>query len=88
MKAQVAPSLKAVRPPSSPSSKRPRRKAKYLARRGDSEVSVYETPVTVRGSTYESFTVSFYAQGKRQRRRFKDFPEAKLEADRIAEQKA
>lgn len=37
---------------------------------------------------YETFLLAYYANGKRQRRRFMDFAKAKAEAERITEQKA
>ena len=42
----------------------------------------------VRGKKYRTFTVSYFANGKRQRQQFRDFEEANTEATNIADQKA
>lgn len=55
---------------------------------GDVRVKIYRTTSLVRGKTYPTFTLSYFANGHRQRRQFTQFNEAKREALRIAEQKA
>ncbi len=47
-----------------------------------------KTKANVRGENFQSFLLSYYANGKRQLRRFVDFSKASEEATRIAEQKA
>lgn len=69
----------------------PARKPKawpLVVRSGDCEVKIYHTPTTVRGQAYDSYTLSYFANGKRIRSRFSDFSTAKLKATLIAEQKA
>lgn len=51
-------------------------------------MKVYRTTTTIRGKAYTTFTLSYFANGKRQRRQFSEFSEARLEAQRIAQQKA
>jgi integrase len=75
----------------SPKSPAPVRKPKawpLVIRSGDCEVKIYHTPTTVRGQSYDSYTLSYFANGKRIRSRFSDFATAKLKAELIAEQKA
>lgn len=57
-------------------------------RNGDCVVKIYRTTTTVRGDSYPTFTLSYFANGMRQRRQLADFGKAKNEAERIAEQKA
>ena len=49
---------------------------------------IYKNKGHVRGENFQTFLLSYYANGKRQLRRFVDFPKASEEAARIAEQKA
>jgi len=57
-------------------------------RNGDCVVKIYRTPTVVRGKRYQGFTLSYFSGGRRQRRQFSVYAEAKREADRISEQKA
>ncbi len=47
---------------------------------------IYSTPVSVKGTRYDSFTVVYYSQGKRQRERFSDYAEAYSHAEEKATQ--
>jgi integrase len=67
---------------------RDKRQAAYVSRSGDTDIPVYASKVRVRGKTYTSFVLAYYANGKRQRRRFPTLAQAKVEADLIAGQKA
>lgn len=53
-------------------------------RQGSAEVKIYATPVTVGGTSYEQFTVSYYLGSKRVRQRFSDLNRAKTEAHAAA----
>lgn len=53
-------------------------------RQGSAEVKIYATPVTVGGTSYEQFTISFYLGSKRIRQRFSDLDRAKTEAHAAA----
>ena len=57
-------------------------------RNGDCVVKIYRTPTVVRGKQYVGFTLSYFSGGRRQRRKFSVYAEAKREADTISEQKA
>lgn len=75
----------------SPVSPAPARKPKdwpLVIRSGDCQVKIYHSPTTIRGQEYDSYTLSYFSGNGRIRRRFSDFTAAKLEAERIAEQKA
>ena len=60
----------------------------HIIRNGDVAVKIYKNKGHVRGENFQSFLLSYYANGKRQLRRFVDFAKASAEATRIAEQKA
>ena len=60
----------------------------HVIRNGDVAVKIYKNKGNVRGENFPTFLLSFYANGKRQLRRFMDFSKASAEATRIAEQKA
>ena len=60
----------------------------HVIRNGDVAVKIYKNKGNVRGENFDSFLLSYYANGKRQLRRFVDFSKANAEAARIAEQKA
>ena len=60
----------------------------HVIRNGDVAVKIYKNKGNVRGANFPTFLLSYYANGKRQLRRFVDFPKASAEATRIAEQKA
>lgn len=60
----------------------------HVIRNGDVAVKIYENNGNVRGEKFQSFVLSYYANGKRQLRRFVEFAKANAEAMRIAEQKA
>lgn len=60
----------------------------HVVRNGDVAVKIYKNQGNVRGQNFPTFLLSYYANGKRQMRRFVDFPKASAEATRIAEQKA
>jgi integrase len=60
----------------------------HVIRNGDVAVKIYKNKGHVRGENFQTFLLSYYASGKRQLRRFVDFPKASAEATRIAEQKA
>jgi hypothetical protein len=55
---------------------------------GDATVKIYRESTVIRGSTYQSYLISYFANGKRQRRRFAAFADASREAKKIAGQKA
>src|SRR5208337_909493 len=59
-----------------------------VIRNGDVAVKIYKNKGHVRGENFPTFLLSYYANGKRQLRRFVDFTKASTEATRIAEQKA
>jgi hypothetical protein len=60
----------------------------HVIRNGDVAVKIYKNKGSVRGENFRTFLLSYYANGKRQLRRFMDFSKASEEATRIAEQKA
>jgi integrase len=60
----------------------------HVIRNGDVAVKIYKNKGHVRGENFPTFLLSYYANGKRQLRRFMDFTKASAEATRIAEQKA
>ena len=60
----------------------------HVIRNGDVAVKIYKNKGNVRGENFPTFLLSYYANGKRQLRRFMDFTKASAEATRIAEQKA
>jgi integrase len=60
----------------------------HVIRNGDVAVKIYKNKGHVRGENFQTFLLSYYANGKRQLRRFVDFTKARAEATRIAEQKA
>ena len=60
----------------------------HVIRNGDVAVKIYKNNGHVRGENFPTFVLSYYANGKRQLRRFVDFAKASAEAARIAEQKA
>jgi hypothetical protein len=60
----------------------------HVIRNGDVAVKIYKNKGHVRGENFQTFLLSYYANGKRQLRRFVDFAKASTEATRIAEQKA
>ena len=60
----------------------------HVIRNGDVAVKIYKNKGNVRDENFQTFLLSYYANGKRQLRRFVDFPKASAEAVRIAEQKA
>ena len=60
----------------------------HVIRNGDVAVKIYKNKGHVRGKNFPTFLLSYYANGKRQLRRFMDFTKASAEATRIAEQKA
>jgi integrase len=60
----------------------------HVVRNGDVAVKIYKNKGNVRGENFSTFLLSYYANGKRQLRRFVDFTKASTEAERIAEQKA
>lgn len=60
----------------------------HVVRSGDVAVKIYKSKGHVRGGNFQTFLVSYYANGKRQLRRFVDFGKATAEAMLIAEQKA
>ena len=64
------------------------RKWPHAVSEGDSTVKIYRESTVIRGTKYPSYLLSYFANGKRQRRRFGDFAEANREAKTIAEQKA
>ncbi len=51
-------------------------------------MKIYRESTAIRGTTYQSYLISYFANGKRQRRRFADFAEANREAKKVATQKA
>src|SRR5271169_2813044 len=60
----------------------------HVIRNGDVAVKIYKNKGHVRGKNFPTFLLSYYANGRRQLRRFMDFTKASAEATRIAEQKA
>src|ERR1039458_6483477 len=60
----------------------------HVIRNGDVAVKIYKNKGNVRDENFQTFLLSYYANGKRQLRRFVGFPRASAEAVRIAEQKA
>jgi hypothetical protein len=59
----------------------------HVIRNGDVAVKIYKNKGSVRGETFPTFLLSYYASGKRQLRRFMDFTKASNAATLIAEQK-
>ncbi|HVY68622.1 MAG TPA: tyrosine-type recombinase/integrase [Verrucomicrobiae bacterium] len=84
MKASHSPELP------TPEAKSPRLPAKWphVVRNGDVTVKIYKNKGNVRGENFQTFLLSYYANGKRQLRRFVDFAKANEEASRVAKQKA
>ncbi len=82
------PTISAV--PSSPEPKSVRlpKTWPHVVRNGDVAVKIYKNKGHIRGQNFASYLLSYYANGKRQMRRFTDFGKASAEATRIAEQKA
>lgn len=64
----------------------PRRPDRFplSVRQGRSVVKIYATPVTVRGTVYEQFTVTYYLGDRRVRQRFSNLEHAKTEAQSAA----
>ena len=60
----------------------------HVIHRGDTKVKIYKNQGHIRGKNFQTFLLSYSANGKRQLRRFVDFTKASAEATRIAEQKA
>ena len=60
----------------------------YVVSNGDSQVTIYRHVRPGREKPYPTYIVSYFANGKRQRRRFTDFADADREANRVAEQKS
>lgn len=60
----------------------------HVVRNGDVAIKIYKNNGHIRGENFPTFVVSYYANGKRQLRRFVEFGKASEEATRIAEQKA
>jgi integrase len=71
----------------------------YEVRNGDCVAKIYSDEVSIkrkrktesdplRTDKYDTYLLTYYANGKRQRRRFMDFAKAKHEAERVTEQKA
>ena len=75
-------------PPIAPKSLRFPKTWPHVIRNGDVSVKIYQNKGHVRGGNFQSFLLSYYANGRRQLRRFVDFSKASAEATRIAEQKA
>ena len=76
--------------PISPKSKPVRlpKKWPHTIRNGDVAVKIYKSKGNVRGENFPTFLLSYYANGKRQLRRFMDFTKASNAATLIAQQKA
>lgn len=80
-----------IEPDSLPETPKPVRLPKswpHAVEIGDATVKIYRNKGNVRGKNFTSFAVSYYANGKRQLRRFTDFGKAKSAAEKIAGQKA
>jgi len=60
----------------------------HVVRNGDVAVKIYKNKGNVRGENFPTFLLSYYANGKRQLRRFMDFTKASNAATLIAQQKA
>ncbi len=60
----------------------------HVVRNGDVAVKIYKNKGHVRGRNFRSFLVSYYANGKRQLRRFTSFAKASTVAAEVADQKA
>ena len=60
----------------------------HVIRNGDVAVKIYKNKGHVRGENFQTFLVSYYANGRRQLRRFVDFSKASAAATKVAEQKA
>jgi integrase len=60
----------------------------HIIRNGDVAVKIYKNNGRLRGENYQTFLVRYYANGKRQLKRFVDFAKANAEANIIAAQKA
>jgi integrase len=60
----------------------------HVIRNGDVAVKIYKNKGHVRGKNFQTFLLSYYANGSRQLRRFTNFTKANTAATRIAEQKA
>ena len=74
--------------PETPKSVRLPKSWPHAVEAGDVSVKIYRNKGNVRGQNFTSFAVSYYANGKRQLRRFTDFGKAKSAAEKIAGQKA
>jgi len=55
---------------------------------GDVTVKIYRTQSFVRGQKYRTYTLSYFANGRRQRKQFTKFAKANGEATKIAREKA
>ena len=55
---------------------------------GDVEATIYRTPTKIRGTKYDTFTLCWHLNGKRQRRRFSDLDQARAEGDRVVREKS
>jgi integrase len=80
--------LDADSPAAAPDTVRLPSKWPHVVSEGDSAVKIYRDYTIVRGTKYRSYLISYFASGKRQRRRFAEFTDAHREATKIAEQKA
>lgn len=80
--------ISGISPSTEPKSIRLPKTWPHVLRNGDVAVKIYRNKGHVRGQNFRTFVVSYYANGRRQLRRFTEFPTAYAEADRIASQKA
>jgi integrase len=80
--------LNVISPSSESKPARLPKKWPHVIRNGDVAVKIYKNRGNVRGENFQSFLLSYYANGTRQLRRFVNFNKANAEATRIAEQKA
>jgi len=60
----------------------------HVIRSGDVAAKIYKNKGIARGENFQTFLLSYYANGKRPLRRFMDFSKASEEATSIAQQKA
>src|SRR5262249_53994687 len=60
----------------------------HVVGKGDVQVRIYRNKGHVRGKNFTTYALSYYANGKRQLRRFMDFASANREADTVSAQKA
>ena len=60
----------------------------HVVSEGDAVVKIYRESTVIRGTKSQSYLLSYFANGTRQRRRFAEFADASREARKVAERKS